>query len=374
MTSSSKLANRVVLHVDDEPGFRGGQRQLLLLAKAQIRDTNGPRPILLVRSRGLLGAASVAGIPHQRWLGANNPLGLLQLHGQLKQGRRPIVHVHDSRSLGAVRLVASAEQQQSLVIHRRIDDVPRDRSFTRWKYARGQIICVSNAVREVMRGFGIEPARLRVIHSTLPPDTRPLPTHAESRSSPTEGAPDSGALRPLDLTAIGALVEQKGHRFLLEALAITKLDHTLRLLGSGPLKNVLLRQRQQLGLERRVQLEPLVQSGSARLNPSSDLLVHPSIREGMGTAVLDAMWAGLPVLASQVGGLSEVIEDNVTGWLIDPQNPRALASKLDELATNEWRRPGWLSEHGMAGRRRAMHYFQFTKMVSAIQQVYDRCP
>ncbi len=67
---------------------------------------------------------------------------------------------------------------------------------------------------------------------------------------------------------------------------------------------------------------------------ASDVFAMPSLKEGLGVAALEAMASGLPVIASEVGGLREVVEDDRTGILVPPANPAAIASAIARLA--EW--------------------------------------
>jgi glycosyltransferase involved in cell wall biosynthesis len=351
-----------VLHIDSGTSFRGGQRQLLLLSEAQHGDGEGPQPRLLARDPQLLAGARRAGVAAQKWQGPTNPVGLLQLHAVLRAARGGLIHVHDSRSLGAVRLLATDAAQQRLVVHRRIDDPPRSRALTRWKYQRGRFICVSHAVAEVLGTFGIPRDRLHVVHSTLPARADAPPP---GRSKAGQG--------PLHLLAIGALVPHKGHRSLLDALAIARHEIVLRVAGQGPLRPALLARSRALGIDDRVSFVGDRVDLEEELR-SCDLLVHPSLSEGLGTAVLDAMWAARPVLASCAGGLPELVNDPQTGWLVAPGDVPALAALVDEIADLKGRDPEALHARGIAGWERARDRFRIADMVRATREVYDVCP
>jgi glycosyltransferase involved in cell wall biosynthesis len=90
-------------------------------------------------------------------------------------------------------------------------------------------------------------------------------------------------------------------------------------------------------------------------------LVVPSIYEGMPLVVLEAMEAGLPVVASRVSGIPEVVEDGVTGWLVPPEDPRALAAALSQALED----PGEARRRGEAGRRRVDERFRPQNAVAA---------
>jgi len=100
---------------------------------------------------------------------------------------------------------------------------------------------------------------------------------------------------------------------------------------------------------------------------ASDLLVHPSHEEGFSNAVLEAMAAGLPVVASRVGGNPEAVEDGVTGLLVPPREPEPLAAAMAELLGDGERR----KRMGEAGRARALDRFSVDRMVAEMEALYE---
>ena len=104
-----------------------------------------------------------------------------------------------------------------------------------------------------------------------------------------------------------------------------------------------------------------------------DVLVHPSLSEGLGTAVLDAMWAARPVLACSVGGLPELVHDPLTGWLVPPGDELALSERIDAISATRSEHPESLRTRGLAGWQRAHDGFRVEEMVQATRDVYDVC-
>jgi glycosyltransferase involved in cell wall biosynthesis len=99
-----------------------------------------------------------------------------------------------------------------------------------------------------------------------------------------------------------------------------------------------------------------------------DIFVLPSLDEGFGVAALEAMAAGLPVIASAVGGLCELVQNGETGWLVPPAAPAELAQRVRELIHD-----GLMREAiGIAGRQRALHCFPISRMVEQTIAVYDK--
>lgn len=100
---------------------------------------------------------------------------------------------------------------------------------------------------------------------------------------------------------------------------------------------------------------------------AADLFVHPSHQEGFSNAILEAMAAGLPVVACDVGGNPEAVVDGVTGRLVPPQDPMALAAAMAEILAD----PGKGKSMGEAGRRRATEQFSLDRMVGEIEELYE---
>jgi glycosyltransferase involved in cell wall biosynthesis len=137
---------------------------------------------------------------------------------------------------------------------------------------------------------------------------------------------------------VGRLAEQKGHRVLFEALALVKqadVDFILLVIGNGPLEEELKKLSIDLGIQDHLLwLGSNPQDEVFRLYGIMDILVMPSIYEGFGLVAAEAMGAGVPVIASEVDGLSEVVVHNVSGILVQPGNVTELYKQLIFLHGN----------------------------------------
>jgi glycosyltransferase involved in cell wall biosynthesis len=160
----------------------------------------------------------------------------------------------------------------------------------------------------------------------------PMGIQLDRFAVPSPTASSSGTT----LLCVGRLVEKKGIQYLLEALRFVlhaRPDTTLMLVGDGPLRQQLHEQARRLGIERQVQfLGWKSHEAMPALYAQADLVVVPSIvdasgeTEGMPVVVLEAMAAGKLVVASNVSGIPDVIEDGVNGFLIEPKSAPALAA------------------------------------------------
>ncbi len=140
--------------------------------------------------------------------------------------------------------------------------------------------------------------------------------------------------RPLQLVTVASLVKVKGHRYLLEALAllVRERDVELRLVGDGPLKGELMALARSLDLESRVHfLGTGNASAVAAALRTADVFVLPSLWENLPCALLEAMACGLPAVATRVGGVPEVLGDEA-GVIVESRSPEALAEGIAEVA------------------------------------------
>jgi glycosyltransferase involved in cell wall biosynthesis len=143
------------------------------------------------------------------------------------------------------------------------------------------------------------------------------------------------------LLTVGRLVEQKGHRHLLETfrqIRERRPDARLTIVGDGPLRDALQRQARALGIDGVTRFLGFSLDTPALLD-TADLFCFPSLWEPQGLAVLEAQAIGVPVIASAVDGITEAVEDGVTGRLVPPADPSAMAQAvLDLLPDREQRR------------------------------------
>lgn len=164
------------------------------------------------------------------------------------------------------------------------------------------------------------------------------------------------------LLAVGRLVEKKGFRYLIDAMPAIRNaipDVRLAIAGDGPLRGALEKRCRTAGLDDIVRfLGPLDRAAVAQAMTSSDLFVGPSVvdasgdTEGQGVVFIEAMACGLPVVATTVGGIPDVVEHRVTGVLVAPRDATALADAVTDLL----RDPDGRQRMGERGRLTAEHY------------------
>jgi len=284
---------------------------------------------------------------------------------ELLAHRRPaLLHVHSRRGADSIGGRAARAAGCPAVLTRRVQSAEPG-VWLRFKcrpYAA--IVAISTAVATELKQAGIRPERLRLIPSAV--DTRLFAPD-----------PDAGQrLRtrfglPADALVAGVaaqFIPRKGHDLLLplaDRLARGEPRLRLVLFGQGPERARLERRARRLGLEATVRFAGFVDDWPALL-PGLDLLLHPARREGLGAVVLEAMSAGVPVIAARVGGLCDVIEHGTDGWLVAPD-------QLDDwaVATARWLDdPVGRAALAAAGRRKVDAAYTIGTMTQRYLELY----
>jgi glycosyltransferase involved in cell wall biosynthesis len=190
------------------------------------------------------------------------------------------------------------------------------------------------------------------------------------------GAPEAKAALGLDpqravVGTIGRLEERKGHdQFLRGAREMLKRANGMRpqilIVGDGPLRAQLTAQATELGMADSVRFTGAVTDVRLPL-AAMDVFVLPSNAEGMSNALLEAMAARRPVVATAVGGTREVIDGNGSGTLVPPGDPQALAGAVMDLLAD----PARATRVGETGHRRVVERFSARAMVDRLESLYE---
>jgi sugar transferase (PEP-CTERM/EpsH1 system associated) len=190
------------------------------------------------------------------------------------------------------------------------------------------------------------------------------------------GAPATDSPWATDHIVIGTVArvqDVKNHRLLVEALARLHARHPelaarvkLSIVGDGPLLPAVREQVAALGLQDAVWL-PGARADIKDLLHTFSIFALPSLAEGTPVSMLEAMACGLPVVASRVGGIPEVIDDEVQGLLVTVGDVDALAQALARYALH----PALRARHGQAGRARVEERFSMRAMLAAYGALYD---
>ena len=291
---------------------------------------------------------------------------LVRLRAQLRHRNVAVVHSYLFHANFMGTLAARAAGVPVALVSKR----SLDTYATRWERAvcrignrlADRVMVNAEAVgRNVIAAEGCRPDRVTVLPNGI--DVARVDAAVGRRS-----VPPLTAGRPLVIGTIGRLSEKKGQRDLLEAAARV-FEHEaaarLCLVGDGPLRGALEARATELGIRDRVDFTGAIPDGVRKL-ADFDVFVLPSHMEGMSNGLLEAHAAGLPVVATDVGGNAEVTRDGETGLVVPPRDPLALADAILRLAKD----PGRARAMAAAGRERIQAEFTVQRMVSRLEQLY----
>jgi len=365
-----------VLYLIDDFGIGGAQSALLSQAAALDPDRFEVHVATLRRVAGdpLEPAFRAAGIAVHDLTAADEPFGvtLLRLHSLLKTLRPDIVHTHLAAAGITGRIMARVGRVPHVVStlhnvsdwteHRRQPLRTLDRATLR---LADRICAVSNAAREaVVRAAPALAPRTITLRNGV----------AVERFRVAEGAREGARARlgfaPADfvVASVGRLEPGKGLATLLHAAARASARAPmlqLLLVGDGSERPMLERLATTLAIEDWVTFTG-TRDDVPLLLAAADMFALPSRREGVGVAAIEALAAGLPVLASRVGGLPEIVTDGVCGRLLPPEDTTAWADALTRAASE----PATIEPWRRAAPRRA-HAFSIEASVAVLEQLYD---
>src|SRR5712671_6935075 len=348
------------LHIDTARTWRGGQNQVLLTVNG-LREI-GHRAALVAHPDGELRQRAAEGlelIP----LAPRTEFDLSaawRLARVLKRLQPDIVHAHDAHGVAMASLSlslggGSAAQGPALVASRRVDFPLRGNSFSRWKHRQVDcFIAASEAIRQMLVGDGVPEERTVTVHEGIDVEhvvSTPLVDVHQLFFLP-HGAPVVGN--------VAALVPHKGQRHLIEAahMVVQKVpDARFVILGEGELREALERLIKEYHLEKHVLL-PGFRTDVIGCLKSFDLFVMSSVTEGLGTSLLDAMACARPIVATEAGGIPEVVDEGRTGFLVHVRDPRAMAASILQLLSDESMR----TRMGQAGLARVRERFAVERM------------
>lgn len=225
-------------------------------------------------------------------------------------------------------------------------------------------IAISHAIGEDLRNMHIDPERIQVIHSGL--DVSKFQSRRD-----TDQLKERLGLSPerLTFTMVARLHPVKGHRYFLSAarrLVDAGVPAQFLLIGEGISRPEIEAQVKELGLESLVFM-PGYYSKVEDIYRISDVLCVPSLMEGLGLVILEGMYFGVPIIASRVGGIPELIEDGKSGLLIPPADVEALYEAMYKTACS----PELMQQLAQEGRRRVQH-FTVESMAQQVEKCYEQ--
>lgn len=350
-----------IVHILTSFDIGGAEQFALDLCRRLDRKRFDVRVIGIVRGGPLRAEFHEAGIPTDV-VGKRTRLGrevIRHLTADLRSPTPDIVHTQlfggDTWGrIAAIRAgvphIVSTEQNTNL------DEGAVKRAIKRRLARRtDRIVAISDAVRS----YSVRVDRIPLEKFVVIPNGVDLDVYRPAPATPHEG---------IRFLTVARHVPQKGLDVLLDAFAIVRARlprATLDLVGDGPLRGALEDQVRTFGLTDAVHVRGFERTFASAYQ-RADIFVLPSRWEGLGIAAIEAAACGLPTVASDVGGLREVVADGETGILVPPSDPKPLADAMLALAADRPRR----ALMGHAARRRAERTFDIAAIVRRYEDLY----
>jgi glycogen(starch) synthase len=291
--------------------------------------------------------------------------------------RRPldVVHAHQGEDLAVLLLARLAARRHGsplvVTVHCSVGHTFRGRSLRQRLFRvvgaaverstlrkADAIIVLTEHTAAALRADGVPPDRISVIASGFDPRL-----FAEVRSGSTDLFPELDRPR---IGYVGRLAAQKGVASLVSAFGAMREQAELVLVGDGPERDRIVELVS--GSPDHITMHGFVEHSIVpRVLASLDVLVLPSVYEEMGSVLVEAMASGLPVVASDVGGVPQLVEDGGTGLLVPPGDVAALAAALDRLVTDDH-----LRARLSAGAAARAQRYAWPPLASRVADVYQR--
>ncbi len=358
-----------VLHINTERTWRGGEQQTFYLLEA-LRKRNifchlVSQPESMLTRRAQAAGLEVFPVAMHGEFDAPACLRIRRLIGRYGYD---IIHSHTSHA-HSLAFFSSLGCRVRRLVTRRVDFSIFRRGFfginsIKYRHMAHCYIAISAFIKQVMEQDGIGADRIFVVRSGI---------------DPMRLAADSGRhliaefeIQPEERVVINVahLAGHKGQQHLVRAIphVLEKIGRVrFFIVGAGALMQELKQLAESMGLGRRLVFTGFRQDVGGFYN-IADLFVMSSVQEGLGTAVLDALALGKPVVAANSGGLPEVVRDGQTGRLVEAANPAALARGIIELLENR-ELAGQLAQRG---QKMVMEEFSVDAMAEKNIAVYHR--
>jgi len=356
-----------ILHLDSETGWSGGETQVNGLLshlnhKKFINAVACPDDSDLsvrCRSRGI----ETFSVRMRHYLDIFSIIRLVKI---TRFYGPDVVHMHTSRAhcLGALALKLGRLSAVS-VVTRRMDYPLKRARLMRVLYNRmvDRVVAISSGAKKGLEVSGVKSEVIKIIHSGV--DLHRFdPAYDKKNARETlKIAPDAKVLG-----VVAALIRRKGHCYLLESMVkITREFPSALLLvvGEGPLRGELVRLAEGAGIAKNVWFTGHTEKIQEILE-AVDVLVLPSLAEGLGVSILEGMAMGLPVVASAVGGIPDAVRDGENGFLAPVRDPDAIAERVLCLLKD----PRLAIEMGKRGRAIVEQDFSSIGMTKQYETLY----
>lgn len=357
-----------VLHVDETPGWRGGQQQVWSLLTG-LRDLGIPSVLACRKDSELGRRCEAAGIERLvlPLAGEIDAFSAFRIARFCRSRGVDILQAHTAHGLALCLWARLFRPSLRIVAVRRVDFHVGSNPWSSLKYRSrrvDRIVCISEGIRSVLLSDGLDEKKLEVIRSGI--DIRRFDGARPDAALRAEiGVPEGGVL-------IGTVASMAGHKdypnLLAAAAKVLAADPRVVFcaVGDGPEEKSVRRKAADLGLGTRFHFAGF-RKDAGRYLKTLDIFVLASKKEGLGTSILDAQAAAVPVVACKTGGIPEAVRDGVNGLLVQPRDPDGLAAALLRLVSD----PDFRLRLAEAAKR-TVESFDIRRTVESYVDLYGR--
>jgi glycosyltransferase involved in cell wall biosynthesis len=356
-----------ILHISTPNTWRGGEQQVAYLVQA-LHEAGIHQGVLCPAGSALSTRTELRGVEVLAFQ-TRGPLGVLlarHIAHVARNGNYTLIHTHDSHAHTAAVLAATVfGMPLPIVVSRRVDFPVSPGPLSKWKYnhpAVRRILCVSDEIRKITAPAIRNKNMLAVIRSGVDASRYTTANGRESLRRELGLTPEARLVGNLS-----ALADHKDYPTWLRAAArLYAQDSNLHFViaGSGPEEREIRQLISEMGLTSCVYMLGF-RADVAEVMTALDVFMISSKTEGLGTIVIEAFAAGVPVVATRAGGIPELVEDGINGILCPVGDEVALCASVRRI----FEEPGLALRLGAAGKERA-HRFSFRSTAAQTLEVY----
>lgn len=330
--TADPLKNVPILHINTAGTWRGGEKQTFYLVS--VLNRQGYNALCVCQKDSPL---------YHKLLERRLPCLPLKMRSEFdiaaawrisllaRKTGTGIMHMHTAHAHSLGFISSMFFRVPVNIVSRRVDFRLKKNILSRLKYKYPEgYITVSNAIRNILIEDGIPAEKITAVYSGVDFEVY------KDIDGAYPGKEFSISKKKVKFVNVAALTDQKDHETLLRAAGILKnkfRDFILIIAGEGELKAGLLKLREQLSLEEHVVFAGF-REDALNFIAFGDIFIMSSRWEGLGTSIIDAMALRKPVIATNTGGIPELITNNRNGKLAAKENPQALADAMFELASD----------------------------------------
>jgi glycosyltransferase involved in cell wall biosynthesis len=354
-----------IIHVETGMNLYGGALQVLYLLKG-FAKLGEVKSLLVCPPGSAIGKAAakyVAGLYSIPIKGDLDLFFIPRLIGLINCEKPDIIHLHSRRGADVLGGLAGRLSGKRCLLTRRVDN-PEPRLWAALKYRLyDHVITISRGIREILIEEGVPAGKITCVRSAV---------DIKRYSRPCD---QSWFLREFGLEeyevscgVVAQFIQRKGHRFLLEAIPKILSVHPYSrflLFGKGPLEEEFRAMCRSMGIAEKVIFAGF-RDDLDRIMGCLDLLIHPALMEGLGVSLLQAAAAGVPIVGTRAGGIPEIVQDGINGYLIPPSDVQSIAEAVVKVLADR----DLALQMGEKGREIAARDFSIGSMVRGNLEVY----